>query len=280
MKYFLLPVLLLASFTSHAQIRESVSVYFDFDSHTLTKQAKVTIDSILQSNKNEGYWMEFELLGHCDNKGSDNYNNSLSKKRAGVVQRYILKKGENRDRFLSVAGAGETDPLNENKTDRERQLNRRVEIVIIKDKVITTGLPGTASLKKILADSAITKGSNIILHNINFVGGMHQLLPESQPMLDELLEVMRDNPTLIIRVEGHICCEPTPNDGRDMETGLNNLSEARAKAVMDYLLDNGIAENRVSYKGFGHSSPIYSFPEKSEEEMKLNRRVEIKIISK
>jgi len=273
MKYFLLPVLLLAAFTCHAQVRESVIVYFDFDSHTLTKQARVTIDSILQKNSKESFRMEFEVKAHCDSKGTDGYNNILSEKRARAVQEYIIHKAGSIETFFAVSGAGETEPLNANSTAIERQLNRRAEIIIIKDKREKT-------LKEEIADSTIITGSNIVLRNINFVGGMHQLLPESQPMLDELLEVMRDNPTLIIRIEGHICCEPTPGDGRDMETGLNNLSEARAKAVMDYLLDNGIAENRVSYKGFGHSSPIYSFPEKSEEEMKLNRRVEIKIISK
>jgi outer membrane protein OmpA-like peptidoglycan-associated protein len=131
-----------------------------------------------------------------------------------------------------------------------------------------------------LADSATKAGTNIILHNINFVGGMHQFLPESGPILIELLEAMQANPKLIIRVEGHICCQPDKGDGLDAETGINNLSEARAKAVMDYLLANGIESKRISYKGFGHSAPIYPFPEQSEEERIQNRRVEIKIISK
>jgi len=280
MKYILLLILLLTVFISRSQVRESATVYFDFDRHTLTKQARSTIDSIIQKNKNEGYWIEFELQGHCDNSGTDKYNIELSKKRAREVQRYIVKKEVSIEYVLSVTGEGETNPLNENKTGEERQLNRRVEILIIKDKVITTNPPGTESLKKILADSAVTKGSNIILHNINFVGGLHHFLPESESMLQELLDAMQSNPTLIIRVEGHICCQQGPGDGPDLETGLDNLSEARAKAVRDYLLTNGIGEQRVSYIGFGHSAPLFPFPEKTEEEMKLNRRVEIRIISK
>lgn len=280
MKFTLSSALLLFTFSGTAQLKESLSVHFDFDKYNLTSKAKKSIDSMLADNKNNGYWMEFEIHGHCDNKGSDSYNNSLSKKRAKAVQQYLVGQGENTERFLTVTGAGELEPLNGNQTDEERQLNRRVEIIIIKDKVITTNLPGTESLRKILADTSITKGSNLILNNINFVGGMRHFLPESQPMLEELLDAMRSNPALVIQVEGHICCQAGPGDGPDLETGIFNLSEMRAKAVQDYLIENGIDAGRVSYKGFGHSVPLYPFPEKSETEMKLNRRVEIKIISK
>jgi len=45
-------------------------------------------------------------------------------------------------------------------------------------------------------------------------------------------------------------------------------------------LSNGIEASRISYKGWGHSNPIYPYPERSEEEKTLNRRVELVIISK
>jgi outer membrane protein OmpA-like peptidoglycan-associated protein len=98
--------------------------------------------------------------------------------------------------------------------------------------------------------------------------------------LEELLAVMKKNKTLKIQVQGHICCLPGNVDGLDEETGTNNLSELRAKAVWEYLIKNGIEETRVSYIGFGHNQPIYPYPEKTELEKTLNRRVEIKILSK
>ena len=107
---------------------------------------------------------------------------------------------------------------------------------------------------------------------------MHQFLPEATPMLEELSEAMQTYPDLIIRIEGHICCQQYNGDGLDGETGINNLSEARAKAVVDYLVTNNIAANRISYKGFGHSTLLHPWPEKTEEERIQNRRVEIKII--
>lgn len=271
-----------------SQTKESFSVYFDFDSYTLTRKAAQQLDSFFLSNKEEVYRFQYELYGHCDSRGSDPYNDSLSGKRVSTVKYYLLKKGLRPDKnIVAMKGYGKRAPLNENKTDEERQLNRRVEIFLI----LTTGLPApqedpglvkekTGTLKQKISDSTTIAGTNIILHDINFEGGTHLFLEESGPTLIELLDAMRTYPRLVIRVEGHICCHPDEGDGLDTQTGLENLSTARAKAVHDYLLKNDILANRVSYKGFGHSAPLYAYPEKTEDERKLNRRVEIKIIRK
>jgi outer membrane protein OmpA-like peptidoglycan-associated protein len=103
---------------------------------------------------------------------------------------------------------------------------------------------------------------------------------ESRPTLNELLAAMKDFPNLVIRVEGHICCQPGNVDGYDFDTRQYNLSAERAKAVMDFLIDNGISSERVSYVGLGHSNPIHPYPEETEEQKTMNRRVEIKIIKK
>ncbi|MBI5857495.1 MAG: OmpA family protein [Sphingobacteriales bacterium] len=278
---FLALAILSSSLSGNSQHKETFSVYFDFDKYVLAKNAIESIDSSLQNNKPGLTSLQFELKGHCDNRGTDEYNYTLSEKRVLEVKRYLLDHGVINELILSAVGLGESAPMNENKTEDEQQLNRRVDITIRKP-VVTAAASNepVQTLKEKIADTTVKSGTNIILHNINFVGGMHQFLPESIPMLSELLDAMRIYPLLVIRVEGHICCIAGEGDGPDLETGLNNLSEARAKAVMDNLISNGIDAKRISFKGFGHSSPLYSFPEKSEEEMKLNRRVEIKIISK
>ncbi len=273
--FFLLP------FSSFSQTKESFSVYFDFDRYALTEKALDQLDSFCQKNKKSIPHLEFEIKGYCDDRGSDRYNYTLSDKRVATVKKYLLRRGLNIGLIISALGYGETEPKNENKTEPERQMNRRVDIYIINSSHIQPReKDGSISLKQKIADSTTTVGTNIILRNINFVGGMHQFMPESEPMLNELLGAMRLYPKLVIRVEGHICCQSGNNDGPDMETGIDNLSEARAKAVMDHLLSNGIDPKRVSHKGFGHSVPIYPFPEQSEVERIQNRRVEIKIISK
>lgn len=276
MRYLLAAALLLFSIAGCSQ--SSFTVHFNFNKYQLTPVAKQQLDSfLLESKKWLSLW-EVRLNGHCDAIGTDQYNIVLSKKRVATVKNYLLTHGVYPISFAEQRGYGETQPLNQNSTEEERRLNRRVEISFVAVQLKKDSVIGT--LKEKIADSSVTIGTNIVLRNINFVGGMHHFLPESQPVLEELLDALKSTPALIIRVEGHICCQQGPGDGPDLETGLDNLSEARAKAVRDYLIENSIAENRVSYKGFGHSSPLYAFPEKTDEEMKLNRRVEIKIISK
>jgi outer membrane protein OmpA-like peptidoglycan-associated protein len=96
----------------------------------------------------------------------------------------------------------------------------------------------------------------------------------------ELGTVMKKNPTLEIAVEGHICCNKDSTDGLDIGTRTLNLSVNRAKEICNYLWQNGIASNRLQYKGFAHQNPLVPYPEKTEEERTKNRRVEIKILKK
>jgi outer membrane protein OmpA-like peptidoglycan-associated protein len=92
------------------------------------------------------------------------------------------------------------------------------------------------------------------------------------PVLNELLAIMKENPTLEIEIQGHICCEFEP-DGQQ-----EKLSVQRSKIVYLYLVKNGIESKRLSYHGFGHQFPITL--ERNEEERIQNRRVEIKITNK
>ena len=265
-------LLTLVSLHGWAQSASSVHVHFAFDKWELTASSKATLDSLTDSLDMADH---IELHGHCDAIGANAYNDNLSAKRVQAVNKYLLSIGWEQQDIKVVQAHGENIPLNKNFSPEERSLNRRVEIKIIH----APGNNGKSLIEK-LADSTITPGTKITLRNINFVGGMHKFLPEAAPMLMELLNAMNAYPKLVIRVEGHICCIESDDDGPDLETGINNLSQARAKAVKDYLVANGITQLRVSYIGFGHSSPIYPYPEKTTDEQTKNRRVEIKIISK
>lgn len=251
----------------------SVFVHFAFDKYELSPATRATLDSLTDVLDTAD---RIELHGHCDAKGSNAYNDRLSARRVEAVRKYLLENGWETKDILVAAAHGENKPLASNNTDEQRSLNRRVEIRIIPARGSSEG----KTLSQQLADSTVKAGSNIVLPNILFIGGTHRFLPESYDALEELLNAMRQYPKLVIRVEGHICCEEGPGDGLDIDTRLQNLSSARARAVMDYLVENNIAAERLSFFGFGHSQPIYPYPEKSEEERKLNRRVEIKIIRK
>jgi outer membrane protein OmpA-like peptidoglycan-associated protein len=123
----------------------------------------------------------------------------------------------------------------------------------------------------------LNKGDEVIVEGLNFYPGSHRTLPEAKPILKKLLQMMKDNPTLQIEIQGHVCCASKPNeDGLDDETGDFKLSWNRAQYVRDYLIQNGIAESRISFRGFAMTRPLV-FPEKTIQDQIKNRRVEILI---
>ncbi len=108
----------------------------------------------------------------------------------------------------------------------------------------------------------------IVLQNIFFETGSAELLPTSDPELNKLLWTLRKNTEMKIEIRGH-----TDNEGDDKSNQV--LSEARAKAVYQYLLGRGIDGGRLSYKGFGETQPIAD--NKTEKGRKQNRRTEFTI---
>jgi outer membrane protein OmpA-like peptidoglycan-associated protein len=112
-------------------------------------------------------------------------------------------------------------------------------------------------------------GRTITLNNVFFAQSQFELLPASFPELDRVVELMRQNPTLEILVEGH-----TDNQG-DFNLNLQ-LSGERVKAVKSYLESKGIEGRRVQTKGWGATRPVAS--NLTEETRKRNRRVEIMVV--
>ena len=135
------------------------------------------------------------------------------------------------------------------------------------------------NISDFVKDPATKTGDQLILRNLNFIGGRHVLMSYSLPLLTDLLQTMRDHPQLKIEVQGHICCERNGGDGYDYDTGTRDLSVQRAKFVCDYLIQNGIDPARLSYRGFGSSRKLYT-DEINAEQQAANRRVEIKILNK
>jgi len=115
----------------------------------------------------------------------------------------------------------------------------------------------------------IEVGASIILKNIFFDFDKHNLLPQSEVELLKIVEFLKKNKNLKVEISGH-----TDNVGT-YEYNLQ-LSEKRAKAVYDYLVENGIEPSRLTYKGYGYTKPLINSD--LEEHRKLNRRTEILIL--
>lgn len=122
--------------------------------------------------------------------------------------------------------------------------------------------------------SRIKVGQNVVFDNILFYGNEARILPESKPALEVIATTMKRNPSLHIEVQGHVNCPTTWSDCDHMEEHNMQLSINRAKAVYDYLNDNGIDTQRMTFKGYGATKMIYP-DARSEDKMKKNRRVEI-----
>lgn len=119
------------------------------------------------------------------------------------------------------------------------------------------------------------KGKSADIQNLYFVGNKAILLPRSQPVLPKVLAFMEINYDLVIEIAGHI---NRPNAPPVKEEDWNfQLSVRRAKLIYDYLIENGIDPERVTFKGYGNSEMRYPFA-RSEKQQSLNRRVEIKVL--
>lgn len=103
------------------------------------------------------------------------------------------------------------------------------------------------------------------LQGIQFESGKDVIKKSSNAILNQISKVLIDNPTYLIEVQGH-----TDNVGKP-EVNLK-LSENRANSVRNYLILKGIAENRITAKGYGDTKPVVS--NKTPQGKAKNRRVE------
>jgi outer membrane protein OmpA-like peptidoglycan-associated protein len=103
-------------------------VLFGFDRSDLGANAATNLDKLINV-LNKYPDTDIKILGHTDNKGTDEYNQGLSERRAISVSGYLKNHGITSGR-ISTKGMGENDPIASNDTEEGRSQNRRVEFVI------------------------------------------------------------------------------------------------------------------------------------------------------
>ena len=112
---------------------------------------------------------------------------------------------------------------------------------------------------------ALNRDGHISLY-INFDFGKSVIRDESNPIIEQIVQMMKSNPDLKIGVEGH-----TDNVGSPASN--KTLSEARAKSVVSAIVGQGISADRLSPAGYGQEKPIAD--NNTEEGRAKNRRVEL-----
>lgn len=115
-----------------------------------------------------------------------------------------------------------------------------------KERETTKGLDKSKDFRTTIYLSPIDKP--IDLQNIFYDFGRWELRPESMVTLDKLVETLNDNPNITIELDSH-------TDSRGSDADNQVLSQKRAQSVVDYLIQKGIAADRLTAKGYGESQP-------------------------
>lgn len=114
----------------------------------------------------------------------------------------------------------------------------------------------------------ISKGKSMQIEEIEFKPGTSEFMTGSEGKLRRLKDFMALNADINIEIQGHVYASG------DNNIGSQKMSEARAKRVMIYLIENGIDKERMTAVGYGNTKPIYPDAKLAYEEQ-ANRRVEI-----
>lgn len=123
-------------------------------------------------------------------------------------------------------------------------------------------LPGTLATE-------IALNRIVELDPVQFAAGSSDLLDESVPILTEAAEILVQNPVGSVEIEGH-----TDSSG-DEETNLE-LSQERADAVRDFLIEEGVDADRLTATGYGETRLLVD-PDESDEDKATNRRIEFRV---
>lgn len=138
------------------------------------------------------------------------------------------------------------------------------EATLEEEKLVTSAV----EIRTAPVNTSFAIGNTITLGDVNFTTGAHHILAVAFPTLDSLTAFLKKEPETIVHIHGH-----TDSVGSDADN--LDLSLRRAQAVRDYLIQNGVAAERITFRGYGESLPKVS--NDTEENRALNRRVEIEI---
>jgi len=252
-------ICLLCSSSLFSQRTDSISVYF--------KPNQFHVDSIglsalqlLQRDK----LCVYELRGYTDTTNTNAYNKALSKKRVDDVINILKSWNIPFCTDYQANYDGETTIFGKQLAD-----NR---VVIIKarkqaEPVIASPLPATPA--ESITDSLVISTNKILFYPDSYI-----IRPESLDYLNDLYKQLKRYNTGMFEIVGHVNYQS--NRPASQLKDIYKLSEERAKAVADLLIEKGISKDRILFRGVGNSQPVFANPQTVEQRMQ-NMRVEIYI---
>jgi len=117
------------------------TIYFDFNKWNIRRDAAFELDKVVEAMTKYPE-LKIHIVSHTDTRGSKEYNQKLSEKRAKSTMEYIISKGIDASR-LSAEGKGESEPAVKCNpcTEKQHQLNRRSEFIIVKEEENSSDQP-------------------------------------------------------------------------------------------------------------------------------------------
>ena len=287
---------------------DTIRVFFDIDKSVVDDRNSASLNKIIDL---EGV-MSICIYGYTDFLGSASHNQQLSEKRSDNVRNYLFTGGIGREYVVISGGEGiHPNSSEENRQDLSDRGIKEHRVVLV---VYTTNLQEVeiseedaetlqesgfslqesefsvngneySSQEELapaitnLTEENLVTDNIIVMERIFFQYNTYEFSYMAYPALYELLGAMREYNSLKIEIHGHICC--FNNEFRNDVITLEGipLSVGRAKAVHDFLIENGISSDRLSYEGFGNTRRRYPL-EQNEYERAMNRRVEILVVER
>ncbi len=254
-----------------AQI-EHASIYFNVNSSYPDSISKLQLKQLKKEINNN----EIKLLtinAYTDSSGTQVINDTLSRRRLNYVVRYfdiandstITKNsfGTKRPmgtityqnwRRVDVFYQKTTELKDTNKIETDTSTLQKSELQLQLDSLNSSNIDSIFRL---------TDKEKPFILSVSFFGGRAKMKSESIPQIELLYQYMVKYPKTVILIRGHVCC------GKNMR-----ISRNRAKKVYKELHKMGIAKSRLNFKGMSNSEPLV-FPEKTEMDRQMNRRVDI-----
>lgn len=178
--------------------------------------------------------------------------------------RYKYESSLNDMSYISIKADG-YEPLRENISIDKEQLSKNFFL----SPKLKNNSPFTSSIT--IEGQTLKKGEIIVLDNIQFEQSKSDLLPEGKKALNQIVQLLQQNNSLVIELSGH-----TSNEG-DYKENLN-LSNKRVEVCKQYLIGQASGvDKRIVIIGYGSSKP--KVPNDSEKNRRANRRVELKVLS-
>lgn len=237
MRIFCLSTLIILSLYSKSQEyhTDTLRIYFPLDITTIGEAGKVSLDSLaslVKRNKKA----KLSITGYADYLGTNPHNVDLSVSRALKVRDDLILKGVDSLQIKLCEGKGALNPGETRNKVTGIPFHRRTDVVVtwpVLKKPASKKANGENNppfIEKTLPMSIknLKKGDQIVLKNLNFIGGRHTLISQSYNTLYELTNIMKQNPSLKIEIQGHICCDSISDDGYDYDSKTDDLSVQRA----------------------------------------------------